>query len=191
MADQPHRVNFFSGMLLTPADLAVEQQYQREMRYLHNRLHGFGTVSGLDVSVSRGRVRVGPGLAIDPCGREIVLTQPLSLRLDPSRPTTRWVRDVVVTWHETAQDPVPGPDGVIDHARWVERPEVALVPARRAAAEDVLLARLSRAARGAIEVDASVRRQLGPQDGGGVGGGGGTGGALVAPSGTVSPRMGP
>ena len=63
MADPPRRVNFFNGMMLTPADLAAEQEYHREMRYLHNRLHGYGTVSGLEVTVRKGHLLVSPGLA--------------------------------------------------------------------------------------------------------------------------------
>ena len=54
MADPPRRVNFVEGLLLTAADLAAEQEYHRGMRYLHNRLHGYGTVSGLEVDVTRG-----------------------------------------------------------------------------------------------------------------------------------------
>jgi hypothetical protein len=93
MADPPRRVNFFEGQLLTTADLAVEQEYHRGMRYLLNRLHGYGTVSGLEVVVSRGRVRVSPGLGIDVLGREIVVTAPLTHRLEPHRNARRWVRD--------------------------------------------------------------------------------------------------
>ena len=60
MTDQPRRVHFIEGMLLSAADLAAEQQYHREMRHLHNRLHGYGTVSGLEVTVTKGqRVRGG------------------------------------------------------------------------------------------------------------------------------------
>ncbi|GAA2163248.1 hypothetical protein [Pedococcus bigeumensis] len=173
MADQPRRVNFFTGMLLTAEDLAVEQEYHREMRYLHNRLHGFGVVSGLDVSVGRGSLRVDPGLAIDPCGREIVVTQPLTVRLAPPQQARRWVRDLVVTWHESPEGLVPalapGSEDTTAHTRWVELPELSLVAAGKAAAEAVVLARLSRTPRGAVEVDASVRRPLAPA---GYGGGG-------------------
>ena len=111
MADPPRRVNFFQGMVLTVADLAAEQEYHRRMRYLHNRLHGYGTVSGLEVTVARGRVRVAAGLAIDVCGREIVVAQPLALRLEPRGNARAWVRDVVIGWHETADSPVPSMDG--------------------------------------------------------------------------------
>jgi hypothetical protein len=172
MADPPRRVNFFDGMLLTAADLAVEQQYHREMRYLHNRLHGFGTVSGLEVSVGRGRVRVEPGLAIDRCGREIVVTSPLTLRLEPPGQARRWVRDVVIRWHETPAEPVPGPQGATEHTRWVEQPELSLVAAGKGRSEELVLARLSRGPRGAVVVDPSVRRPLAPAGTGGLGGAG-------------------
>ena len=61
-------MNFVHGMVLTAADLAAEQEYHRGMRYLHNRLHGYGTVSGLEVTVSRGRVLVLARLTRTPRG---------------------------------------------------------------------------------------------------------------------------
>jgi hypothetical protein len=162
MVDQPRRVNFVEGLILTAADLAAEQEYHRGMRYLHNRLHGYGTVSGLEVVVTRGRVRVSPGMGIDVLGREIVITAPLNLRLEPHRNARRWVRDVVIVWHEVPERPVPGQDGAVDFTRWVEQPEVVLVAQGRAAPEGLVLARLTRTNRGAVAVDASVRRPLGP-----------------------------
>src|SRR5690348_15630681 len=60
MTDPPRRVNFFNGMILSAADMAAEQQYHQGMRYLHNRLHGYGTVSGLDVTLSDGQLHVSP-----------------------------------------------------------------------------------------------------------------------------------
>lgn len=163
MADPPRRVNFFNGMMLTPADLAAEQEYHRAMRHLHNRLHGYGTVTGLDVTVTRGRVLVSPGTALDVCGREIVLTQPMTLRLEPHRNGRGWVRDLAISWHETPDGPVPSRNGSTDFTRWVEVPELSLVACGKAAPESLVLARLTRTTRGGVEVDASVRRPLGPQ----------------------------
>lgn len=160
MADPPRRVNFFHGMTLTAADLAAEQEYHRQMRHLHNRLHGYGTVSGLEVAVSRGRVSVEPGVAIDPCGREIVLTSALSLRLEPHRAGRGWARDLVIAWHESPDSPVPGPDGATEFTRWVEQPELSLVSPGEAAPEALVLARLTRTGRGAVGLDTSVRRPL-------------------------------
>lgn len=162
MADFPRRVNFVDGLMLSAADLAAEQEYNRRMRYLHNRLHGYGTVSGLEVTVTRGRVRVSPGTGIDVLGREIVVTAPRVLRLEPHRNARRWVRDLVIVWREIPESLVPRPDGGADPTRWVEQPDVMLVARGRAAPEGLLLARLTRASRGAIEVDTSVRRPLRP-----------------------------
>ena len=162
MAEQPRRVSFFEGQTLTAADLAAEQEYHREMRYLHNRLHGYGTASGLDVEVTRGRVQVSPGMGIDALGREIVVTAPLNLRLDPHRNARRWVRDLVIVWREVPECPVPSHDGSVDFTRWVEQPELLLVARSRAAPERLVLARLTRTTRGPVDVDTSVRRPLSP-----------------------------
>lgn len=162
MAHPPRRVNFFDGLLLTAADLAAEQDYHRGMRYLHNRLHGYGTVSGLDVDVTRGRVSVSPGMGIDALGREIVVAEPLTLRLEPHRNARRWVRDVVIVWREVPEGPAPDPEGAVDFTRWVEQPELVLVARGREVPEGLVLARLTRSHRGAVDVDRSVRRPLGP-----------------------------
>ena len=159
MAEPPRRVKFFSGMVLDAADLAAEQDYHREMRYLHNRLHGYGTVSGLEVTVTRGRVRVDPGLAIDGWGREIVLAEPSILRLEQPR-ATDWARDLLIAWHEECDGQVPGPDGPA-FTRVVERPELSLAEPGEGAPEALVLARLTRTSRGGVAVDASVRRPLG------------------------------
>jgi hypothetical protein len=66
------RAPFFHGTVLTPEDLELTQQYFREKFKRHNRsLHGFGIVSGLNVSVKAGQVVVEPGLALDCEGNEI------------------------------------------------------------------------------------------------------------------------
>ncbi len=162
MAEPPRRPNFFEGQLLSAADLAAEQDYHRQMRYLHNRLHGYGVVSGLDVGVSRGRLRVGAGLALDTCGREIVLTRRAALDLPPPPPDgRRWARDVVIAWRELPDALVPGPDGGAVPTRWVEQPEIAFVAVGRAAADAVVLARVTRVGGGPVVLDASVRRPLG------------------------------
>jgi hypothetical protein len=162
MANPPRRVNFVDGLVLTAADLAAEQEYHRGMRYLHNRLHGYGTVSGLEVVVTDGEIRVNPGMGIDVLGREIVVTAPLTLRLEPHRSARQWVRDLVILWHEAPDYPVPGLDGGVDFIRWVEQPELVVVARGRATPEGLVLARLTRTSGGAVDVDTSVRRPLGP-----------------------------
>ncbi len=157
-------MNFVNGLMLTAADLAAEQEYHRRMRYLHNRLHGHGTAFGLEVSVGRGRVQVSPGVAIDSVGREVVVTAPLRLRLEPSRDGRDGVRDLAILWCEAPERPVPGPDGNPVFTRWVEQPELVLVAPGEAPPESLVLARLTRGSRGAVDVDTSMRRPLGPAE---------------------------
>lgn len=70
------RTRFFSGQLLTEADLNNEQSYWLAKSRLHNRyLHGWGVVCGMQVVCSEcdGWVTVRPGYAIDPCGNDIIV----------------------------------------------------------------------------------------------------------------------
>lgn len=159
MADPLTRVNFFDGMLLTGEDLRVEQDYLRRKQQLHNRLHGYGVVEGLDVTVDRKdhTIHVGPGWAIDQQGREVVLAEPWC-----SDQVTCRVADVVITWAEVAAAPVPGrPDDGMIHTRWVEQPELSLVEPGEAAADALVLARVKRGRLGKLSLDESVRRPLG------------------------------
>lgn len=78
------RPRFFSGRLLTPADLELEQQYVREKLKRHNRtLHGFGIVSGLKVKMNAGEIVVEPGLALDCEGNELLIETPQSVAPPP------------------------------------------------------------------------------------------------------------
>jgi hypothetical protein len=77
---------FFDGQRLTAADLQAAQEYQRELRWLHNRsLHTWGIVFGLEVTGARDdrEVKVQAGFALDCLGRELILSDPLSLPIPP------------------------------------------------------------------------------------------------------------
>src|SRR5258708_1414054 len=70
------RPRYFSGQLLTEADLNSEQEYMLAKNRLHNRyLHGSGIVCGLQVTCSKtkGAVTIQSGYAIDPCGNDIIV----------------------------------------------------------------------------------------------------------------------
>lgn len=70
------RLLYFTGQTLTAESLQLEQQYFREKLKRHNRsLHGFGIVSGLEVSVSKGQLIVTPGIALDCEGNEIIVCE--------------------------------------------------------------------------------------------------------------------
>jgi hypothetical protein len=76
------RLNYFTGQFLAERDFCDEQNYHIGKHRNHNRyLHGWGTVCGLRVvqhpnPACRDRfVIIEPGLAVDCCGREIVVRE--------------------------------------------------------------------------------------------------------------------
>lgn len=85
------RPSYFSGQLLTADDFRAEQEYHIQARWQHNRmLHGYGIVVGLEVGVQENdagstQVFVAPGFALDGWGREIVLTESVSIYLPGDR----------------------------------------------------------------------------------------------------------
>ncbi len=100
------RPNFHTGQLLSADDLRAEQVYQRERARLHNRLlHGWGVVVGLAARSSGGQIIVGPGLALDPYGDEIVLTRETTLSPLPGVAGCA-AQFVVARFRETLTEPV-------------------------------------------------------------------------------------
>src|SRR5258706_14646898 len=86
------RNNYFVGKRLTPDSFRVEQDYLIGRRRLLNRaLYGWGLVSGFAVAAAppapgqqgsaSGRLTVGPGLALDRLGRELLQEGHTSLSL--------------------------------------------------------------------------------------------------------------
>ena len=96
---------FFTGKLMTARDFRDETAYLRSRIHLHNRLFvGEGVVCGLDIiehdlPECRSRwVIVRAGLAIDCCGREVVLPEDVRLRIvqDDAAEGTTEERELVV-----------------------------------------------------------------------------------------------
>jgi hypothetical protein len=80
------RLRFFNGQLLTAPDLQGIDDFNREMRWLHNAsLHQPGIGSGFAVSGNKGdrQITVAPGYALDDLGREIVLTHDYVKQIPP------------------------------------------------------------------------------------------------------------
>jgi hypothetical protein len=80
------RIKFFNGQRLFASDLQDVEQFNREMRWLHNQsLHQAGVASGYAVSGNKDdrEVTIETGYAIDSRGREIILTQPEVLQVPP------------------------------------------------------------------------------------------------------------
>jgi hypothetical protein len=70
------RVRYSPGLVLGVDEFEQEQSYFRQHDWLHNRdLHGYGTVSGLQVTVSGSVVTVTKGAAVGPQGELIAMPQ--------------------------------------------------------------------------------------------------------------------
>jgi len=138
------RVNYFYGKLLTVDEFRAEQQYWLDTHRRHNRLlHGWGIVTGLAVAMSaRNAVTVEPGLALDPLGREVNLTVPISVPVKAGRSP----RLVVVSYCEREADPVLWAGDDAQPSRIEEGASVTL--AGRAAADSVAIGRITYGARG-------------------------------------------
>ncbi len=79
------RNRYFDGMLLATQDLQAEQDYHRQKLKIHNRcLHGCRVACGLEVKLRRNSVYIDPGMALDCCGNQIVVCEPVKIDL-PSR----------------------------------------------------------------------------------------------------------
>lgn len=75
---EPRRNKYFYGKLLDVSHLQMEQCYGIDKRWLLNRLAlGSGVLCGLGVTAGvDGTVCIGPGVAIDGFGREIIVAAP-------------------------------------------------------------------------------------------------------------------
>lgn len=68
------RLNYFDGKFLRAADFDVEQGYLRQLVALSNQGLGPGVVYGYNTTLGSGdTVQIGPGLAIDPYGKVLLL----------------------------------------------------------------------------------------------------------------------
>ncbi len=104
------RPNYFSGKLLGTDDLTQEQNYFLDKHRRHLRtLHGYGIVQGLQAGVDETGVTIAiePGLALDAYGREISLSEQLTITVPPGTPSPALV---TVEYTERFVDPVPALD---------------------------------------------------------------------------------
>jgi hypothetical protein len=101
------RNRYYTGKYMTARDFQDEQDYMLSHHRLHNRLfHGWGIVSGLQVlphsqpNCSDRYVVVCPGIAIDCCGRELVLRTKTVVKVwDPEQ-----VSEAEIARARTAED---------------------------------------------------------------------------------------
>jgi hypothetical protein len=93
------RNRYFRGKLMTVADYQAEQLYMVQRRRVVNRMVlGWGVVSGFHVDEHGDGLTISPGMALDPCGREIVACEPVTIK----------ERDDVLWLHEGKCGPESG-----------------------------------------------------------------------------------
>lgn len=85
---QPIRNKYFDGKFMASRDFVDEQDYHRQLRYIHNQyLHGTGTVCGLKLTphpspdCQRDFIIAESGMALDCCGQEIILPERRLVRI--------------------------------------------------------------------------------------------------------------
>ncbi len=148
--DKVKRMRYFEHEILDSADFEAEQEYNRDMRYRHNRtLHTWGVGSGLLVEMAEGqeagtgiKAAVGAGVAINGEGKEIVVKQPIDIDFSLEKYTGGNSYYVTIAWHEQEAEPRQE-DEPRELKRWEEVPQVVASGALPADQEkDLVLARV-------------------------------------------------
>ncbi|MEA3281831.1 MAG: hypothetical protein U9Q68_04605 [Euryarchaeota archaeon] len=113
---QFERNKYFYGKLMTVRDFETEQSYLNEKRYLLSRLiHGTGVVCGIEVIktvVDGGKLtlELTPGVAIDCCGREIVVGDDYrETKLEANGTVAEGTYYVYLEYEECDKESVPVP----------------------------------------------------------------------------------
>ncbi len=118
------RNRYWDGKCMTVRDFTAEQRYFNGKRWLLNRLlHGWGVVCGLDLSAEGRCVRVSEGLALDCCGREILVCGEAAIRVEPPlEDRDGWV--LCLEYLECPIEPVKGPAGCCEGGAFEEHNRV-------------------------------------------------------------------
>jgi len=143
-SQQFERNRYFYGKLMTVKDFDTEQSYFNGKRWLINRLlFGTGVVCGLEVDVKPNKkgITIKPGVALDPQGREIVVSGQWStddVRNDPLKVAPLqglMMYHVVLSYKECTKEIVRAHDPstcaeVCQYGKVEEQYQVDLVQAR-------------------------------------------------------------
>jgi len=142
--DSGCRNNYFDGKRLTTDSFRVEQRYFLERRHLLNRaIFGWGVVYGFSVAGGGGKLTIGPGLALDPCGRELLQTGVKEVGFDEllifdeegSYEGSRWL--LSVHYAERPTGPVQITDSChCEHREWERTCETVRYSLRRVAYDE-------------------------------------------------------
>jgi len=103
------RVRYFAGQVLGVAELEREQRYLIErFRRRNRRLHGWGIVGGLELSVRPKEIMMAPGFALDCLGNEIEVEEPTRWPLPGAGRGTACYLTLAFAEREVDPVPVPG-----------------------------------------------------------------------------------
>nr|NIM16387.1 hypothetical protein [Candidatus Aminicenantes bacterium]NIM83165.1 hypothetical protein [Candidatus Aminicenantes bacterium]NIN22541.1 hypothetical protein [Candidatus Aminicenantes bacterium]NIN46312.1 hypothetical protein [Candidatus Aminicenantes bacterium]NIN89151.1 hypothetical protein [Candidatus Aminicenantes bacterium] len=124
--DEIKRTRYFQHEILDSDDFIDEQEYHRNMRYLHNsRFHTWGILEGLEVDYTEGQepgnetiVTVNTGTAVDGKGREMVL--PASKTIDFNDYQAGMAYYITIRWNQ--QEGLPRQED--EFKRWQEIPGI-------------------------------------------------------------------
>jgi hypothetical protein len=174
------RVRFYDGQFLQDQDFIDEQKYHLARRNRHHRtLHVTGVAEGLTAyrpANTTFRVKVRAGLAIDPDGRQILLTA-TSPSLDLPANSANSERWLYIAYHQVPDKLQSSGQGVEGETRWREAPHIftsdnanlgvdddyegpdwsGYLPEADGPPPPVLLAKLTINANGGVTVDNNVR----------------------------------
>jgi len=132
-AGEVERPRFRERQVLDGADLAAEQEYLLSMARRHRvGGHAWGIAAGLGLVASADAVVVGPGVAVDGYGRELVLAAPAAVG-GHAVDAVGGKADVWILYGRPAETPRPRGRGVCGpdrHPRWREQPCLRLTRAR-------------------------------------------------------------
>ncbi len=134
------RNRYYTGQMLTAADFNADQEYFVSRKWLHNRLlHGFGIVCGLQVTLAQSDqlnvIKVSKGVAVDGCGREIILledaelTCPIAWQDETPGPQILCIRYCEVPTHFVpALSSTSGTSDQVEASRIQEKAKIVLKP---------------------------------------------------------------
>ncbi|MGH2352217.1 MAG: hypothetical protein ACRDJN_11460, partial [Chloroflexota bacterium] len=119
---QLRRVNPFQGLMIDAITWRDAHEYHRNQMRLHQlALHGWGIVQGLEVRIERSdnTLVVEPGIAVEPTGSFIVVTEPYTHTV---RAREAGMVYLLLLFSEVPTGPrqPPGANGAGQHTRILE-----------------------------------------------------------------------
>jgi hypothetical protein len=127
------RVHYFEQQFLRTQDFTDEQAYHLAMRRRHNIAHHIsGIVFGLELVVEEQGAFVGPGMAIDGYGRELIVPEKQPLPMSAFDDIGADKLDVWLVYDRIGSEQAPegyagcGNGYGVSYYRWQERPVIQL-----------------------------------------------------------------